>query len=315
MADTWQTILDQQSTLPINTNLAATSCFMPLPQYGVLQIEGADAHDFLQNLLTNDVSALAINQSQLSGFCNAKGRLFSLFLLIRHQEHYQIFLPENMCAILQQRLSMYILRSKVVITNVTDKIVCLGLKQAEEGLITENTNKNSPVLIQYLNTTQQFLYLCPQQQAAEICQNLLKQQWQLTSEKWWDLLDINVGIPLVLPESKEKFTPQQLNLDLINGVSFSKGCYPGQEIVARLHYLGTPSRRMFQATAESDTLPSPGETITDKEGKVIGHVVRSEYDKKSTIKLLLSLKLSEAHQNALINNTVIVSDIVALAND
>ncbi|MBE9533324.1 MAG: hypothetical protein IMF04_04305, partial [Proteobacteria bacterium] len=106
MTDTWQNILTQQQNLNDIDN-DATQQFIPLPQLGMLHIAGEEAQSFLQNLLTNDVNALEINQSQLSGFCNAKGRLFSIFLLIRRDDAYQIVLPLDMCSLLLQRLSMY----------------------------------------------------------------------------------------------------------------------------------------------------------------------------------------------------------------
>jgi folate-binding Fe-S cluster repair protein YgfZ len=116
-------------------NEHANYYFMTLDQLGVLQVEGEDAQSLLQNLLTNDVAALAVNQSQLTGLCNPKGRLLAIFLLLRRSNGYQLILPKVMCAGLQQRLSMYILRSKVTITDVSDDMTCVGLTLAPNGIL------------------------------------------------------------------------------------------------------------------------------------------------------------------------------------
>lgn len=310
MTSIWQTILKQQAQLPQNTSQGSEACFTPLIHLGILKITGVDASDFLQNLFTNDVLALDVNQSQLNGFCNAKGRLLSIFLLIRSNDHYQIILPKAMCSVLQQRLTMYVLRSKVSITDISNDVMCIGLNNSEKPSYFTQIEQS---LIQYPNTNHQYLYLANEQDAVELCQTLLKQQWQLTSTHYWEVLDIQAGLPMIFPESKEKFTPQQVNFDLVGGVSFKKGCYPGQEVVARLHYLGKPSRRMFLAHTETTVLPPPGEEITDQNEKVIGHIVRSQLSSDNTLTMLLSLKLSDINQNAFVNgNTLAITDIQSL---
>ena len=302
MTHSWQSIVEQQQTISPNFNIKATASFMPLTQLGVLKVAGEDSQNLLQNLFTNDVASLSINQAQLSGFCNAKGRLFAIFLLIRRQDYFHIILPKSMCALLQQRLTMYVLRSKVTISDQTNDLVCVGLTQANnnqiEFLSLSNNNYqgheyNDSLNIKLPGTVNRWLYLSPQDKADKLCQTLDEQQWQLTSEKVWDLLDIEAGLPMIFPESKEKFTPQQVNLDLVNGVSFNKGCYPGQEVVARLHYLGKPSRRMFLAEAQTDQLPAGATEVTDNEGNVAGHVVCAQHTDNNTLRLLLSLKLTE----------------------
>lgn len=278
-----------------------TYYFMPLSQLGILQVEGDDAQSFLQNLLTNDVTALDINQSQLSGFCNAKGRLFALFLLVRRQQAYQLILPKLMCADLQQRLSMYVLRSKVTISDQTDNLVCIGL--------TGNNEQTDPPIIQLPNNADRYLCICTPDQADKIYHSLLEQQWQSTSETHWDLLDIADGLPMIFPESKEKFTPQQVNLDLVDGVSFKKGCYPGQEVVARLYYLGKPSRRMFLAEAQTNNLPNIAQEVTIENGDIAGHVVRVQRKDENTLQLLLSLKLLDPQPAIFLDKTTVVTVI------
>jgi tRNA-modifying protein YgfZ len=312
MTTFWQSLVEQQQTLSSNANIKSASLFMPLTQLGILKIAGDDNENFLQNLLTNDISALAINQSQLSGFCNAQGRLFAIFLLIRRKDHYQIILPKSMCALLQQRFTMYVLRSKVTITDQTDEQICVGLTQPRdnqiESLNLSNTiyqghENNNHLSIKLPSNLNRWLYIAPQEQADQLCETLIEQQWQLDSDSVWNLLDIEAGLPMIFPESKEKFTPQQINLDLVNGVSFNKGCYPGQEIVARLHYLGKPSRRMFLAEAQTNIIPDVATEVTTEDGNVAGHVVCAQHKGNSTLKMLLSLKLTKEESKVFLDQT------------
>lgn len=302
-------------------NEHANSYFMTLNQLGVLQLEGEDAQSLLQNLLTNDVAALAVNQSQLTGLCTPKGRLLAIFLLLRRSSGYQLILPKVMCAGLQQRLSMYILRSKVTISDVSDNMACMGLTLAPNGIINSRvlpdeiyqaSEQDDSVLIKYPGNQPRFLYIGSPSQLTTFTAELIEQQWQLAAESDWELLDIEAGLPIILPETKEQFTPQQVNLDLINGVSFKKGCYPGQEIVARLHYLGTPSRRMFQAEVATTNIVNVGEEVTSDTGDIAGHVVRVQRKKDNTLQMLLSLKLSAVQSGIFVqkNKKVTIIDSI-----
>ena len=303
MTNYWQGIIEQQNTLTASIDLTSTHYFMPLSQLGILHITGDDAQNFLQNLLTNDVSLLALNQSQLSGFCNAKGRLFSVFQLIRRQDGYQIILAKTMCTTLMQRLSMYILRSKVTITDMSGTVACIGLSAPSENAITELALADDRV-VSYEKKSKRALCVAPIEQVSKLIEKFDDQQWQLAANSVWDCLDIESGIPSIFPETKEKFTPQQVNLDLVDGVSFNKGCYPGQEIVARLHYLGKPSRRMFYAETSTEKWPLAGDEVRTETGDIAGHIVQSQTKNSETVQLLVSLKLSEQKNKLFINDTM-----------
>ncbi len=294
-----------------NEQTVANSSFMTLSQLGILQVEGDDAQTLLQNLLTNDVAALAVNQSQLTGLCNPKGRLLAIFLLLRRSNGYQLILPKAMCAGLQQRLSMYILRSKVTISDISENMTSMGFTLSANTIIDSRilpndiyhaTEHDDSVIIKYPGNQERFLYIAPSSQATAFSTELLDQQWQHTTESNWELLDIEAGLPMIQPETKEQFTTQQVNLDLVNGVSFKKGCYPGQEIVARLHYLGTPSRRMFRAEVQTTNTLNVGDEVTSESGDVAGHIVRVQRQDENTQKMLLSLKLSATDLDVFVLN-------------
>ncbi|NOQ93275.1 MAG: folate-binding protein [Methylophaga sp.] len=307
MTNSWQDIITQQSTLSLKDDAISSHCFMPLPQLGILSITGEEAQNFLQNLLTNNVNSLAINQSQLSGFCNAKGRLFAIFQLIRREGGYQIIIPKTMCTTLMQRLSMYVLRAKVTITNISDITAIIGLNSSSEHAVVELKFANNVLIHDDQEPTSRSLCIAPIEHATEILNQLDQEQWKLAPQEIWDRLEIEAGLATIYPETKEKFTPQQVNLDLVNGVSFNKGCYPGQEVVARLHYLGKPSRRMFVAKVATHEQPIVGDEIITKAGDVAGHIVRTQLKDDNTLQLLLSLKLSEQHNPLFIKESLPVT--------
>jgi folate-binding protein YgfZ len=282
-------------TNPETLNSQSSNYFTPLEAMGVLQVIGDDASSFLQNLLTNDVAALEVNQAQLSGFCNAKGRLFSIFLLIRSEEGYQLLLPKNMCDLLLQRLNMYVLRSKVSISNESEHLVCVGL--------ISTSTPSSTSIIRHPNDAERFLSICDHESLENLLSEFKQQGLVLAPEYLWAQRDIESGLAMIWPESKEKFTPQQVNLDLVNGVSFSKGCYPGQEVVARLHYLGQPSRRLFIAEAETKQRPNIADEVITEDGTIAGHIVSVQRIEQS-VKLLVSLKLMSSTSSLLLKNGI-----------
>lgn len=308
MTNFWQNLLQQQTVTCDEFDLQSNNYFSPLPQLGILQVSGNDAESFLQNLLTNDVAALTIDQAQLSGFCNAKGRLFALFLLIRHPDSYQIILPKSMCSLLQQRLDMYVLRAKVVIHDKSDELHCVGL------ITTDHSPINTFQSIKHPIDSRRLLSVCEQNTIEGVINSLEQYDFQLAPNHLWQQLDIEAGIPSIWPESKEKFTPQQVNLDLIGGVSFSKGCYPGQEVVARLHYLGKPSRRLFIAEVETTKLPNIADEVTTNDGVVAGHIVSAQQAGPS-LKLLISLKLTTEMSVLQINGAAIKVQDLDIADE
>lgn len=302
--NSWKNILEQQQALVFDASSSSTMSYIPLPELGTLAVSGDDAQTLLQSLLTNDVSALNINESQLSSLCNAKGRLFSIFRLVRHENFYQIIVPLSMITLLQQRLSMYVLRSKVTISNESENTACIGLISTNStSLPVDIPSSVFPQEIPSLNDIQRYLCIIPHEQLNSLLTALQEQNWKLAATHLWEQANIEAGIPTIHPETKEKFTPQQVNLDLIDGVSFSKGCYPGQEIVARLHYLGKPSRRMWMAEAEAMKLPTLGDDVTTESGSTAGHIVCLQQKDGHTIQLLVSLKLSEQNNTLFIAKT------------
>jgi folate-binding protein YgfZ len=121
----------------------------------------------------------------------------------------------------------------------------------------------------------------------------------------WDNLNIIDGIPNIYPTTQEAFIPQSINMDLIDGINFKKGCYTGQEIVARTHYLGKVKRRMFRAFIELEDDLTPGDQIINEKKEVIGQLVRSAKENELRTNMLIELRVDQAHEALYIKNHVI----------
>ena len=253
-----------QAKDPIGTELNADltaarsgSVFSPLPHLGVLEFSGEDAEAFLQGQLSCDVSGVGSDSSTWGAFCSPKGRMLASFLLWRSETGFFLALPRDILQDVQKRISRFVLRSKVKITDASDALALHGAAgpQAAAALrdifpalpARSNEVRREPaggaaILLQ----DKRFVLAVPADRAAALRQQIAD---SLKAVNWraWHWLDIRSGIPWVTAATQDRFVPQMANLELIGGVSFEKGCYTGQEIVARTQHLGKVKRRMFLA--------------------------------------------------------------------
>ncbi len=242
-----------------------------LEQFGTLRVSGIDSQQFLQNLFSNDIREVNNAQAQPSSFNSAKGRMLATFLIWRDGDDYLLQLPQMLLESMRKKLSMYVLRAKVKITDSSNEIISLGLSgdKATE-ILRQLHNEELPVLgvshVPSLSTSiirisdTRFQLNTTLEQAPTLWQ-LLATEANTVGSAYWDWLNIHAGIPVILPQTQEQFVPQMANLDLIGGINFKKGCYPGQEIVARMHYLGKLKRRMYLAHISTDIAPRPGDEL------------------------------------------------------
>lgn len=245
-------------------------CHTVLTERGLLHFEGDDARSFLQGQLTCDVAGLSNDASTFGAYCTPKGRVLATFLLWQTTTGYLMQLPRALLAAVQKRLSMYILRSKVKVSDASAMHAQLGVAGAAAAALVERAAGAAPDAQHKVSRTEAgyalklpgdryLLVIAREREAAAI--GMLEAASQPRNESWWDALDIAAGVATVLPETQEQFVPQMLNLDATGGVSFDKGCYPGQEIVARMHYLGRLKERMFRARVAAPAMPRPGDKI------------------------------------------------------
>lgn len=257
-----------------------------LSQFGTLRVSGDEAQLFLQNLLSNDIREVSTTRAQLSSFNTAKGRMLATMLIWREGDDYLLQLPRPLAEAIRKKLSMYVLRAKVKITDASDEIISLGLSGAsvQEVLREQFGELPQPPLglirsgqasVLKISDTRFQITATPQQAQMLWMEASLKAR--PVGSVCWDWLNIRSGIPIILPQTQEQFVAQMVNFDLIGGVSFSKGCYPGQEIVARTQYLGKLKRRMYLAHIESPGAPQPGDELfsADMEGQASGMIANA----------------------------------------
>lgn len=220
-----------------------------LPHLAILDITGDDAQAFLQAQVPSDIRALNAERAQISGWCTAKGRLLTTFVVWPIEHGYRLVLASNVREAIAKRLKMYVLRLKVQVTPATDVVYgLLNPGVTLEQLILPSADwqvtRQDDLTAVRLDATRDLL-TGPDHQL----QTLLSGMAPASHEDWLRA-DIAQGFPLVTQATSEHYVPQMVNLDKLGGVSFKKGCYPGQEIVARTHYLGKIKRHLYRVCAE-----------------------------------------------------------------
>jgi folate-binding protein YgfZ len=248
----------------------ATTVQCELPQFGLIHFSGADAQTFLHNQLTCDVAALASGQSTYGSYCTPKGRVLATYLLWHAGEDFFMQLPSVLREPIQKQLSKYILRAKVKAEDVTGTWTMLGIAGAEASKLVQRAVGNAPQGLHEVSHTRDAMVIRFPGERCEVVavkdtapaiRAALAQGTESKGPEYWDWLDIRAGVPVILPATQEAFVPQMLNLDLIGGVSLTKGCFPGQEIVARMHYRGTLKQRMYLANIAAADHPQPGDKL------------------------------------------------------
>jgi folate-binding protein YgfZ len=244
-----------------NLELAAArdaTILAPLHDLGLIRASGEEAAIFLHNLFSNDVKSIAADGARLAGFCSAKGRLLATMLIWRDGSDYVLALSDDIRADVLKKLSMFILRSKVKLVDASEEQVLLGLAGtdtavalADIGVAAVETMRTAAFpggTVIALGNNRYILAVQPAE--AERVWSKLASRARPAGLSAWHWLEIVSGVPRVVAATKEAFVPQMVNLEVVGGVSFTKGCYPGQEIVARAQYLGKVKRRMYRAKLE-----------------------------------------------------------------
>ncbi len=247
-----------------------------LGQFSILRVSGEDAQTFLQNLLSNDIREVSASRAQHSSFNSAKGRMLANFLVWMDGNDYLLMLPSSLSEMMRKKLSMYVLRSKVKIA--LDDGIAIGLSgptakppvDCGELMCVAHTDLAGAIR---LGETRHMIYASIEN-AIPLWQSLAGQAKPVSST-CWDWFNIRAGIPVILEQTQEEFVPQMVNFDLIGGINFKKGCYPGQEIVARMHYLGKLKRRMYLAHLEGSAKPGDHLYSEDMAGQSCGMIANA----------------------------------------
>lgn len=248
-----------------------------LSHQGLIRARGEDSQTFLQGQLTNDIRSVDKNTHQLSGYCSPKGRLLALFQLFMRNDNYYLQFPQALLESTLKRLRMYVMRSKVILDDVSNELVRFAVAgPVAEKMLGERLSElpggefesvtTADITALRLNGAVNRFILCGEPAAMQPLWQALRDAGAVpVGNSVWEWLNVQAGQPDVVTETIEAFVPQMLNLQLINGVSFKKGCYTGQEVVARMQYLGKLKRRMYLAHTDAQQLPHPGDELYSPE--------------------------------------------------
>lgn len=286
-------------------------CVVPLLHLGLIRCMGEDATDFLHNLLSSDVRKLPSGGVQWSSFNTPKGRMLASLIVNAVDGGHELLVSAELAASVQKRLSMYVLRSKVTVSAAGDSRVLLGLCGPHAAATLEKAGLQTPAPGQStcaedarcLGLTSELFVLVLAADAAETMWTRLTAAGAVArGSDTWTLAMIRAGLPLITAATQEEFVAQMLNYELIGGVNFNKGCYPGQEIIARTQYLGKLKKRMYRMRVPAGYTPAAGEDVFTPEfgEQSAGKIVNAAPDGSGAHEALVVMQTScaqagEAH--------------------
>jgi len=287
--------------------------FIHLNTYSTIKVEGDDRIQFLQGQLTQDINLIALDKALFAGFCNPKGRVLAFILCYINQASIHIQIDNSVEESFLKRLKMYILRSKVSMDLLGDQFTCLGF-MGSKALLKQGIQppknyldivRSHDVMIMHVGKNTERYQLMGDTSKVNTFMQLNFPEYTSMSVESWNNLNILDGVPDIYPTTQEAFIPQSLNMDLIDGINFKKGCYTGQEIVARTHYLGKVKRRMYRAFIESQDTLTPGDQILNEKKEAMGQLVRSARENDRQTNMLIELRVDQAREALYIKNYLI----------
>ncbi|MCK1784975.1 folate-binding protein YgfZ [Pseudomonas sp. TNT11] len=261
--------------------MADSAFFCPLTHEGVLAVRGADAAKFLQGQLTCNLNYLSDTQASLGARCTQKGRMQSSFRILLQSDGVLLAMATELLEPQLADLKKYAVFSKSKLTDESAAWVRFGLADADQALASlglelpaaTDSVARSEHLIAIRVSPGRIELWAPAEQAEAVRSQLAAQLQQADLNEWL-LGQVRAGIGQVMPQTRELFIPQMLNLQAVGGVSFKKGCYTGQEIVARMQYLGKLKRRLYRLSLNATELPEPGTPLfSPSHNSSIGEVV------------------------------------------
>jgi folate-binding protein YgfZ len=318
MNQTWQSLLDAAGARIEGDavahfgnaagELAATEAgtvVVPLTHFGLIRASGEEAAPFLHSLLSNDMQHLSRGRATRAGLCSPKGRMLADFLVWREERDFLLQLSADIHAALLKKLRMYVLRSKVSLADAANELALLGLAGpgAEAALKALGLEVPEDAMALSRFSAGCAIRLDGRRFQLALRTDALAQAWEKlraharpAGTPVWRWLDIAAGIPRITAATQEEFVPQMANFELIGGVSFAKGCYPGQEVVARTKYLGKVKRRTYRAHLADGLCPAAGTDLYSPElaDQSCGKVIDAVPSPGGGCELLASLQMASA---------------------
>ena len=303
-----------------NQKAMDTDIICDLSQFSTLVVAGEDAVDFMQGQFTNDVQKVDAQNSQLNAFCNNKGRMTANFRLFNYQQNYFFSVRNDLVQTSIEHLQNYILRAQVVIQDVSEQLIHLGVSgDNAKKLLTpfieisnheiDGVSFNDDYIAIHVASAQadknpRYEIFCSAEHAKTLW-NAINAQAEAVNSSSWDYLNIHAGLPFIDSHSSEEFVPQMVNMDLINGVSFTKGCYTGQEIVARMHYLGKLKKRCYKVFVDSEDKPATGDKLfaeNARAGQNTGMIIQAEKNPQAGYDALAVIQTADTESKLFLND-------------
>ena len=280
-----------------------------LSHLGLLAVAGEDAKAFLQGQVTCDTRELNECCSRYGGLCSPKGRMLASFLAFLRDDVVYLQMPRDTLPTILQRLRMYVLRSKVALEDASDGLVRIGVAGSGAGPALAEAAGALPGDVNAVSRQGELtLIRLPGEDRFEVVgpELAIEALWRTLAARLnpvgaaaWALTEIEAGVPTVYASTAEAFVPQMANLQLVGGVSFTKGCYTGQEIVARMQYLGKLKRRMYRAHLDADRPPAPGDELyapDSASGQGTGKIVDAQPSPAGGYEVLAVVEISSVEQ-------------------
>lgn len=281
--------------------------YASLPNLGILSVTGEDARAFLHAQLSNDIEHLPADRARLAGYCSAKGRLLAEFVVVPVAEGFLLQVSRDLVPGMVKRLGMFVLRAKVKITEAGERYMPYGVWGANAADTLKALKLPSPATPFQVATEGEVAVVAMAADRFLVLGDAglgerLKTRCAAGDAEQWRLAEVRAGWPRISLATQDAFVPQMTNLELIGGVDFKKGCYPGQEIVARTQYLGKLKRRMYRGEVDGTDVPVAGQDVfigeTGNELQAIGTVVSAAPRPGGGYELLAVLQTSAIDQGA-----------------
>ena len=288
-----------------NSQASVTPSITPITHLTLLKVTGGDAAQFLQGQLTCNINDLTGTNSFFAAFCSAKGRVISTLLIFKQDDSYLVILPNELVNKVTKKLQMYIMRSDVQITNISHDYCLIGLTTEDANLLPSLPNTQFAVsqsAIKLPSNTHRYLMFYTQEDACTQWDTLINNH-QATPVNSDNALyqDISSGLPWLTQASSEEHIPQMLNIDKLGGISFNKGCYTGQEIVARTHYLGKAKRQLFIAECLG-SIEADSQIINSDNEQTVGKIISFQSIGETTRMLVVMPNEGVDLDHLIINN-------------
>ncbi len=304
------------------TVMPDTAAISHLNSLGIIRASGADARTFLQGQLTSDLQQLHPHQTQLSGYCTPKGRLLAIFRIVPDGDALLLLLPRELLDNIRRRLQLYVLRADVQLQDMSDTLsICelAGPDIASHVPVMPDADntiiQTSELIISRLPGDRPRCRIIGPTTALDALRAQADQHMISVTPAAWRLLDIRAGLPTIYAATSEAFVPQMTNLHLVGGVSFRKGCYTGQEVVARMHYLGKQKKQLYQLHITTNTPVQVGQPLyaPDSRRQAVGTIADQAPSPDGGYVVLAVCQTSSIHELSLTPDGTTTAEIRRLS--